>query len=193
MSTDSINFVRDFVHLGSLTVLAIVIILAVIGLFKPQLFRKIFQEFAQRRYILASAVFVGLLCATVYVSTEAPHETYESHNMKESVTATSSFQADPPSTEQNVKGTATDEGFSYGSSTRTPSQTSQPSAGGQSPTTTSQNSGSQPATNTGNSFTPTNNQQPAPTPTATAQPSKPTPKPVVEQRDCKINILNICI
>lgn len=101
--TDSfINIVRDIVHISSMTALFLIAAVAVLGLIKPVLLRRFFKEFCERKYIFSSAVFIGLLCATVFVATQSPdikHESSQSNDTQQqtAVLSENSNGQQPPS------------------------------------------------------------------------------------------------
>ena len=72
MKESTIEPFRDFVHVGSLVLLCLVVLIALIGIVKPDLLRNLFRDFTQRKYVLATAVFCGLICGTIFVATQSP-------------------------------------------------------------------------------------------------------------------------
>lgn len=77
MDINTLEKVREAVHASSLALLLTVILIAAIGLLKPGLLRGIFKEFAERKYILAMAVFVCLLFGTVFTATQDTTRSYD--------------------------------------------------------------------------------------------------------------------
>jgi len=126
MGTDSINFVRELVHLGSITFLIAALLITVIGCVKPVIFRKIFQEFAQRKYILIAAVFTCLLCGSIFLSTASPYENMQSGDLKEAIRPSGNFIEDKssPQTEESTMETNTDTGSEMDNSAETGSTAS---------------------------------------------------------------------
>ena len=87
MDINTLENVREAVHGGSLAILCIVILFAVVGTVKPHLLRGIFKEFAERKFILAGSVFICLLCGTVFTATQSISRPYESNREGVSNTA----------------------------------------------------------------------------------------------------------
>jgi hypothetical protein len=69
MDTETLESVRSIFHYGSVVLLGFGIGLAVIGFFRPKAFARFFHEFSQRRFILLTAIFVGLLSGTIFTVT----------------------------------------------------------------------------------------------------------------------------
>lgn len=69
-------------HAISLALLILVSAFLIFGLIKPIIFKKYFREFAERKYILAGGVFIGLLCGTIYTATDASYQTYDSSSSR---------------------------------------------------------------------------------------------------------------
>lgn len=73
-----LDIAREAVHISSLVILCTVVLVAIVGTFKPHLLRVIFKEFTERKYILASAVFVCLLCGTIFTATQPISRPFDS-------------------------------------------------------------------------------------------------------------------
>ncbi len=93
MDANTLESVRAGVHASSLAVLCLVVLAAIIGTAKPQLLRKFFKEFAERKYILASSVFICLLCGTVFTATQSISHPYDSR--KDGISNTAGWLENP--------------------------------------------------------------------------------------------------
>jgi hypothetical protein len=71
-----IEFIRDFVHGGSVVFIGIIIMLGAAALIRPQLFKKFFHEFTERKYIVVVSVFLCLLSGTIFVATQPPDDNF---------------------------------------------------------------------------------------------------------------------
>lgn len=93
MDTRSISAFQDLVHNASLVAIGVVFIIAVISIVKPQFFQKFMYEFGERKYVLSTCVFIGLLCSTVFIATESSGDNaYVSENTKHTVSSVDLLQ-----------------------------------------------------------------------------------------------------
>lgn len=78
MDGNTLENVREAVHFASLGLFVITATIGFIGAIKPGLFRKLFKEFAERKYIIATSVFICLLSASVFTATQSLKTPYQS-------------------------------------------------------------------------------------------------------------------
>jgi hypothetical protein len=87
MDANIINSARDFIHIGSIAGIILMVTVIAIGTIRPHAFRKLLREFSERRYIVVFGVFAALLCGTTILATEDPQ-----NMMQPGKTASSSVQ-----------------------------------------------------------------------------------------------------
>ena len=178
MDINTLENVREAVHASSLILLFVVVLVATIGTFKPNLLRGVLKEFAERKYILAGAVFICLLCGTIFTATQNMSRPYESSRTQTSNTAGSleqpSRQVSGQTSDPGEEGSSGNPGFTQSEEVLGAVQTSQPQAVAQAPAPSQQESRS-----SGTSTSNTPQQQPAQTPTPSTPP--PTPNPPSER------------
>ena len=188
MDINTLENVREAVHASSLILLFMVIFIGTIGTLKPKLLSRVLKEFAERKFILAGAVFVCLLCGTIFTATQNMSRPYESSRTQTSNTAGSleqpsrqvSGQTSDPEDESSSRNT----GFTQSEEVLGVVQTNKPQAVAQAPATSQQESRS--------SGTSTNNtpQQTTQTPTPPTPPPNTSPPPV---ENCTLKVLGRCI
>jgi hypothetical protein len=128
MDTHTIDTVRSIVHTSSVIVLGIVIIFLIVGSVKPHLLRPLLKEFAERKYVVAFAIFVCLLCGTIFTATESTVQSYESQNTKQSSNAPTPLAKSSNSNLQNPS--REEQAASSGTTSGRTSQTASRSATG---------------------------------------------------------------
>ncbi len=82
MNSNMIDSTQELVHQGSVIVLGVVLLILIIGIIKPLAFKKMFQEFSERKYIVAGSVFISLLSGTIFFATQPANQTFVSDNTK---------------------------------------------------------------------------------------------------------------
>lgn len=91
-------------HGASLAAIGITVIVIVIACVRPQLFKRVFQEFSERKYIVSVAVFMALLSGTVALITEPVNEvTYVSQNNKSTIYSVNPLDAPQDNTLEEIK------------------------------------------------------------------------------------------
>ncbi|MGI9027702.1 MAG: G5 domain-containing protein [Candidatus Saccharimonadales bacterium] len=103
MDTNTIDTVRNMVHGTSIVLLAIILVIVIVGLFKPQLVKKIFREFSERKYIVTAGVFIGLLSGTVFLATQPVDNSYVSRDTNQAVRALDSIRETQNTTQETIK------------------------------------------------------------------------------------------
>lgn len=78
-----IDSTQSVVHQGSMIVLGAVLAILLIGTVRPQIFKRVLQEFSERKYIIGGSVFVSLLSATVFVATQPAGKTFVSDTTRQ--------------------------------------------------------------------------------------------------------------
>lgn len=79
MDVNTLDNVRGAVHILSLVLFLLVAVVGFVGAVKPLFLKKIFKEFSERKYIVTAAIFVCLLCASVFTATESLKAPYQSN------------------------------------------------------------------------------------------------------------------
>lgn len=180
MNTNTVDIVREIVHTGSAVLLVIMAAVAVIGFAKPHVLRRIFKEFAQRRYILGSAVFACLLCGTVFTATQPTAEPLQS-NVPQPITDSAEAMSEPD--DQNIPESSTQQ-----TEVQTDDPVNTDSIPGYTTSSSPQGSSAAPA--------PPSQVQPAPGGNVSSLPGHQPPPPPssAAPKDCKIvQLLFVCI
>ncbi len=89
---------QDMVHSISLWLIGLIVVIAVFNILKPSIFEKFMFEFGERKYVVSTCVFIGLLCSTVFVATQpnVVPSTYGFENTKQTVSAVDIIQSSVP-------------------------------------------------------------------------------------------------
>lgn len=182
MNANTLENVRQMVHVSSLVLLCAVFVIGAVGTLKPQLFRRVFKEFSERKYILSSAVFACLLCGTVFTATQSMSRPYELSKSGISNTAGSLEQ---PNRQVYGQSDQAEEEVSGGSEFDQPSEntsgTTQPNQPQKASTASRQPPASPPRQPQAAGSVPTNSN-----PAQTPAPTREAPTAPKAEKDCKI-------
>lgn len=116
MNSYVLNTFQEIIHSASLITLGITVLIVLVSIFKPQVFKKFLHDFGQRKYVVSICVFVALLCSTVFVATQQETgNTYVSNNTQHTVSAVDLLQTDQNSQARQIemKEVATSETIPY--------------------------------------------------------------------------------
>jgi hypothetical protein len=97
MNSHVIIALQDIVHSSSLWVLGVVALTALANIFKPSLFQKFMFEFGERKYVVSTCAFIGLLFGTIFIATQPNMpNTFVSENTKQTVSVVDITQTPTP-------------------------------------------------------------------------------------------------
>lgn len=88
----------------SVVLIGIAVLVIIVSVIRPQLFKRIFHEFSERKYIAAVSVFVCLLSGTVFIATEPTHDTsFVSENTKTTIHSVDPFDTPNMNEQETIK------------------------------------------------------------------------------------------
>lgn len=103
MNTNLIDISRNMVHEMSIVLFGVIAIVLVISALKPQLFKRVFREFSERKYILTAGIFISLLNGTVFFATQPTENTFVSKSPNQIVGVANPINEANNNTQQTVK------------------------------------------------------------------------------------------
>lgn len=104
MSKSLLDTIQTGIHSTSLFILGITVIVIAVAIVRPQLFKRLFLSFSERKYLITCGVFIALLSGTIFVATEPMQErSYVSENNKKTIQSVDSLEQQPDNHQEIIK------------------------------------------------------------------------------------------